>query len=52
MVYDVPFPNHQKPHVLVNLTDKEEDCLSVNLPNEIILPQSLVFFSFCENKKL
>lgn len=40
LMYEVPFPSHQKPHVMVNLNDKEEDCLSINLPNEIILPQS------------
>ncbi|CAF0721231.1 unnamed protein product [Brachionus calyciflorus] len=40
LIYDVPFPTLQKPHVLVHLTDKESDCLSVNLPTEIALPQS------------
>lgn len=40
---DVPFPTYLKPRILVNLTEKEEDCLSISLPNETILPKSLVF---------
>jgi hypothetical protein len=40
MIYEVPFPTQHKPSVLVNLNEREEDCLSVNLPHECILPQS------------
>jgi hypothetical protein len=40
MIYEVPFPSQQKPSVLVNLTEREEDCLSIALPYECILPQS------------
>jgi hypothetical protein len=40
MIYEVPFPTQQKPSVLVNLNEREEDCLSINLPHECILPQS------------
>ena len=40
LIHEVPFPTPQKPRVLVNLTDKETDCLSINLPFECQLPQS------------
>ncbi len=44
LIYDVPFPTHQKPRVLVNLTDRDSDCLSINLPDDCILPQSAASF--------
>lgn len=41
MIYEVPFPTQHKPTVHVYLTDeRDEDCLSINLPYECILPQS------------
>ena len=40
LIFEVPFPTQQKPTVLVNLNEREEDCLSVHLPYECILPQS------------
>ena len=40
LIYDVPFPTHKKPRVLVNLTDTLKDYLTLNLPDECILPQS------------
>lgn len=40
VVYSVPFPTHQIPRVLVNLTESEENCLQICLPDECVLPQS------------
>lgn len=40
LIFDVPFPTTQKPRVLVHLTEWEKDNLIVNLPSEIVLPQS------------
>jgi len=41
IIYQVPFPTVQKPHIQVNLTESLDDqFLSINLPNESILPQS------------
>ena len=40
MIFDVPYPTFQKPRVLVNLTENEHDCFSINLPDECVLPQS------------
>ena len=42
LIYEIPYPTQQKPRVLINLTEKDEDCLSINMPNECQLPQSLV----------
>ena len=42
LIYEIPFPTPQKPKILINLTEKEEDCVSISLPNECQLPQSLV----------
>ncbi len=36
----MPFPTSLRPRVLVNLTERDEDCISINWPNESILPQS------------
>lgn len=40
LIYEIPYPTQQKPRVLINLTEKDEDCLSINMPNECQLPQS------------
>lgn len=40
MIYEVPFPTYQKPRVLVNLTENEEDYLTISYPNDTILPQA------------
>jgi hypothetical protein len=40
VIYSVPFPTHQIPRVLVNLTESEENCLQICLPDECVLPQS------------
>jgi DENN domain-containing protein 4 len=42
LIYEIPYPSQQKPRVLINLTEKDEDCLSINMPNECQLPQSSV----------
>lgn len=40
LVFEVPYPTPRKPRVLVHLTENEKDNLIVNLPSEIVLPQS------------
>ncbi|RMZ98895.1 C-myc promoter-binding isoform X1 [Brachionus plicatilis] len=45
LIFEVPFPTAKKSRVLVHLTDWDTDNLTVNLPSEIVLPQSGASFA-------